>query len=211
MPSGGHSHSAADLRDGAGSGYVLKDDGTWSTVAAAGLASDAVTTAKILDLNVTTGKLAAAAVTSAKLDATTIQYAEVAVTNAQLKALRATPKTLVAAPGAAFVLEFVSAWLFLDYGTNVLTESADNLAIKYTDGSGQAVSETIESTGFIDATADAVMPVQPIATTAVILKTACANKALVLHNAGDGEIAGNAANDTVLRVKIAYRVHTHGW
>lgn len=199
--SGGHTHGAADLRHGTPTGQVLTDSGAWAFLTPANITPNSLTAATLVDATVTT----------TQLDPTTIQYAEVAVTNAQLKALRAAPKTLVAAPGAASVLEFVSAWLFLDYGTNALTESADNLVIKYTDGSGQAVSETIESTGFLDAEADAVMPVQPIATTAVFLKTACANKALVLHNAGDGEIAGNAANDTVLRVKIAYRVHPHGW
>lgn len=38
-------------------------------------------------------------------------YKEVTLTNAELKALRATPKELVAAQGAATVIEFVSAIL----------------------------------------------------------------------------------------------------
>jgi hypothetical protein len=33
----------------------------------------------------------------------------------------------------------------------------------------------------------------------------------MLHNDGTAEFGGNAANDTLLRVKIAYRVHTHGF
>lgn len=53
-------------------GQVLKTNAgasapEWGQVAAAGIASDAVETAKIKDLNVTTGKLAADAVTGAKL------------------------------------------------------------------------------------------------------------------------------------------------
>lgn len=32
-------------------------------------------------------------------------------------------------------------------------------------------------------------------------------EALVLHNTGDGEIAGNAANDNTLTVSVAYIVH----
>ena len=59
-------------------------------VTAAKLASDAVTTVKILDANVT----------SAKLAATTVQYATVAITAAQFNGMYATPKQLVAAPGA---------------------------------------------------------------------------------------------------------------
>src|SRR3954462_11707948 len=83
-----------------------------------------------------------------------INVATVTLTNAEIKALRATPKTLVAAPGAGKMLEFVSAQLKLVAGANVLTESTANLAVKYTDGSGAAVSQTIECTGFIDQAAN---------------------------------------------------------
>ena len=44
-----------------------------------------------------TTQIASNAVTSAKLDVAIVQYAEVAITNAELRAIRATPKTLVAA------------------------------------------------------------------------------------------------------------------
>ncbi len=139
-----------------------------------------------------------------------VRYAAVAVTNAEIKALRAAPKTLVAAPGAGKMLEFLSAELILDYGTNVLTETADNMAVRYTDGSGTLVSQAIEATGFIDATADTKTNALP-KIDAIAAKTACENKALVLHNTGDGEYGGNAGNDTVMRVKVAYRVHVTGW
>lgn len=144
---------------------------------------------------------------SAPIDATILQYASVTITNAQLKALRATPKTLVAAPGAGKVIEFVSLLLSLDYGTNVFTETADNMAVRYTDGSGVIVSQAIEATGFIDAAADTVtfgLPkIDPIVTAA-----GSANQALVLHNTGDGEWGGNAGADTIVYAKVAYRVHT---
>lgn len=147
---------------------------------------------------------------SAALEGTSIKYAAVALTNANIKALRATPITLVAAPGVGKVLEFVSVVLFLDYGTNVLTESDDNLAVKYVDGSGAAASETIEMTGFIDAAAD-TMTVGIAKNDVIVAKTGCTNCALVLHNTGSGEFGGNAGNDTLLRAKVAYRVHTTGW
>ena len=59
----------------------------WGTVSATGLASDAVTTAKILDANVTEAKLASGAVTAAKIgtDAvTTVKIQDNAVTQAKL-------------------------------------------------------------------------------------------------------------------------------
>jgi len=135
------------------------------------------------------------------------QYAEVSLTNAQMLALRATPISLVAAPGAGKLLEFISAQLFFDY-TGAYTETADNMAVKFTDGSGAAVSQTIEATGFVDATADTVT--NGLAKIdAIVAATSAANQALVLHNTGSGEYGGgNAAN--AVRVKVAYRVHSTG-
>jgi hypothetical protein len=138
-----------------------------------------------------------------------LKFADVLVANADIKALRATPKTLVPAPGAGKVLEFMSAVLQLKAGTNVLTEGTANLAVKYQNAAGVQVSQTIETTGFIDQAADTVtyglVKLDPITA-----RTGCENQPLVLHNLGAGEIAGNAANDALLRVKVAYRVHTLG-
>jgi hypothetical protein len=136
-----------------------------------------------------------------------INVATVTVTNAQLKALRAAPKTLVAAPGAGKVLEFISATIKNNGGANAITETADNMAVKFTDGSGAQVSQDIEATGFIDQTAatitNAIRKVDSI-----VAYASAANKALVLHNTGDGEYGGNAAADVTLTIDIAYRVHT---
>lgn len=137
--------------------------------------------------------------------------AEVSLTAAQIKAIRATPITLVQAQGAGTIVRLISAELLLDYGgSNVFTETADNLAIRYTDGSGVIVSTAIETTGFIDQTGDTATGAIAVLD-AIVAKAGCENRALVLHNTGDGEIAGNAANDNVLRVKVWYTVLTSGW
>ncbi len=141
------------------------------------------------------------------LDATVLRYATVTLTNSNIKNLRATPITLVAAPGAGKWVEFISGWLALDYGSNALTESSDNLAVKYVDGSGAAASQTIEATNFIDATADTHTNILPKIDT-IVASANLINKALVLHNTGDGEYGGNAANDTVAKAYVCYRVHT---
>jgi len=130
----------------------------------------------------------------------------VTVTNSQIKALAASPKTLVAAPGADKSLEFISAILMLNHGTEVLTESADNMAIRYHDGSGAIVSETIEATGFIDQAADTITNAIPKAD-AIVAAASAVNKALVLDNAGDGEYGGNATEDATLTVHVVYREH----
>lgn len=155
--------------------------------------------------SIATGDIANDAVTSAKLSADTIQYATVTLTNANIKALAATQITLVAAPGAGFALEFVSAMLKLNAGSEALTEAGDNLGIKYTNAAGVQVCTTIECTGFIDQTVDTYTNAVPKADN-IVAASACENKALVLDNLGS-EFAGNASNDATMDIGIAYRVH----
>lgn len=144
---------------------------------------------------------ASAGIVATQLVETTIRTATVALTNAEILALAASPKELVAAPGADKVIEFVGAIIVFDW-TADYTETADNMDIKYS--GGNPVSETIESTGFVDAGADAVINSVPVKD--VIM---AANTALVLDNIGDGEFGGgNAAN--TWSVRITYRVHTLG-
>jgi len=132
-----------------------------------------------------------------------LQYADVTITAAEVKAARATPVTLVAAPAAGSAHMFMGAMLKLNYGSEVFTETADNFAIKYTDGSGVAVSAAIENTGFIDQSADTITNAIPVAD-AIVVATGAEAQALVLHNTGDGEIAGNASDDSTVTVRTYY-------
>lgn len=149
------------------------------------------------DFTVTSGAVA--------LNEAIMNYATVSLTSAQVKALAATPIELVAAPGAGKAIKFMGAQLKLVYGgTNAFTEAADNLVINYTNGAGVAVSQTIETTGFIDQTASTYTNAEP-KIDAIVAATAAENQALVLWN-NNAEIAGNAANDNTLEVSIAYRI-----
>lgn len=139
-----------------------------------------------------------------------LEYVEIELTNAQIKAMRAAPVTILAAPGAGLVAELVEGSLLLDAGTNVLTESADNMALRYVDGSGVLVSEAIEATGFIDQAGDMLTNIRK-KLDGIATKAQCENKAIVLHNTGDGEYAGNAALDAKLRVKAVFRITVSGW
>lgn len=134
---------------------------------------------------------------------------KVSVTATEIKALVATPKTLVAAEGAGTVLELVSATLRLVSGSEALAEDAggSNLGIKYTDGSGTQVSEAIEMTGFITEAANATTFAKPAATAPIDTGDTALNAPLVLHNIGAGEITGNASDDAVLEVYISYKIH----
>lgn len=131
-----------------------------------------------------------------------IQVATVEVTAAQMLAARATPVSLVAAPGAGYVLEFLGATVIYDY-TAAFTESADNAVIRFTDGSGAIASTTLETTGLLDATSDQIRTLKPITTDI----TPVANSPLVFHNTGDGEWGGTGSPVTF---KVAYRVHATG-
>ena len=131
-----------------------------------------------------------------------VQYAEVAVSIAEMKLLNSAPKTLVAAPGAGKVLEFLGATFIYDYAA-VFTESTDDLVVRFTDASGAIASTTLDATGLLDQSADQLRTFKPITTDL----TPVANSPLVLHNSGNGEYGGTGSP---CRVKVAYRVHSTG-
>jgi len=163
-----------------------------------------VDTGKVLvDETVTaTGGISAGNAADSFLHTNTVE-----LSNVNIKNLRGTPITLVATAGANNMIEFVSAVLILDYGTNVLTETDDNLVIEYEDG--QDITGALECTGFIDAGADTVKFVIPAGIATMTAATAT-NKAIQLFNTGDGEFGGNAGADTTMTVKVTYRVHADG-
>jgi len=133
--------------------------------------------------------------------------ASVTMTSAEVKALATTPIQLVAAPAAGSAIIFEGASLKLTYGgTNVFTESGDNLGIKYTDASGVQVSDTIEATGFIDQAASTYTSAVPVKD-AIVAATGAEAQALVLDNLGSN-FAGNAGDDNTLTVSVLYRIVT---
>jgi hypothetical protein len=138
---------------------------------------------------------------------TVLHQVSVPITAAEVKGLRAAPMTIISAAGLDTIVEFVSAVFVMDYGSEVFTETADNLVIEYEDG--RDISEAIETTGFLDQNADQVAIINA-ADVPTMTAAAAVNKAVQLFNTGDGEIGGNASEDTVLTLKITYKVHTAG-
>lgn len=139
-----------------------------------------------------------------QLPDSSVQYAEVTVSSAEILALNATPKTLVAAPGAGKVLEFISATAILDYNSAAYAGvgATEDLVIRFTGTSGAIVSTTLETTGFIDQTSDQIRTHKAITTDLVPV----ANSPLVLHLLNGEVTTGNSP----IRYKVAYRIHTTG-
>lgn len=143
-------------------------------------------------------------VTASNLNTHTVS---VVLTAAQVKALRATPVTLVAAGGAHVINQMVDAVFALNYGSEIFSETADNLVIEYADG--RDITAAIETTGFIDQNVDQVAMITA-ADIPTMTAAAAENKAIRLFNTGDGEIGGNASNDSTLTVFITYRAIASG-
>lgn len=141
----------------------------------------------------------------APIYAAPLKTATVTVSSAELLALNATPKTLIAAPGSGKALILVAAEFWLDYESAAYAgiASGEDLTLRYTDGSG-ALLATVETTGFLDATADAFRYVAPT-TTAAYAPVAAAP--LVLH-LSTGEIA---TGDSPLKLRLLYRELTLTW
>ena len=182
---------AADAVDGT----KLDDDAVDSEHIAAGaidaehFAAASVETAAIKDANVT----------SAKLEAPLTRYADVALTSAEVKALKATPIELVAAPGADLAIVPEAIAIVVEYGgTNAFTETDDDLSIGY---SGGAEIKEIESTGLIDQTNDEWRYITFEHAETFIPEE---NTAVVITNLDD-EIAGNAGADNEIHVRLYYR------
>ena len=127
----------------------------------------------------------------------TIYVEEVALTAANLIAMYTTPVQLVAAPGAGKFLEVVSASVVFDYGTTQFTGGG---AVVIEEETSQTALTGTVAAAVIQAAADSITKVIPVAATLV------ANKGIFISNA----TAVFAAGDGVARVKIAYRTHDTG-
>jgi len=133
------------------------------------------------------------------------------INSLEIQALAASPFELVAAGGANTLIEFVSATLIMEYGSEVLAEPSapDDLAIEYNDGTGTQIV-TWDTTGFITNNADAMEIVNSASVgggASAIPAATNVNKNIALVNTG-GEYTGNATADTTIKVFVTYRLHT---
>lgn len=134
-------------------------------------------------------------------------HVDTIVTSAQVRALNATPITVVAAPGAGLAVVPRLVQMYKPAGTAYADVLAgDDLVLKYTDGSGEQCSGVIEATGFMDQTTAEMRVVgMPGATgTTAGSFEPVANAAVVLHML-TGEIT---TGDSDLIVRVFYDIVT---
>lgn len=132
------------------------------------------------------------------LDESGIHVADTQLTNAQVVLFRATPITLVGAPGAGKAIVVHKFSLVCDDAGGAWTESTDNLVIQYADGVD--ITAAIEATTLVGGAVTFIT--QGVLDTVVVPDV---NAAVQIFNTGDGEWGGgNAAN--TMSVRIWYSV-----
>lgn len=133
-----------------------------------------------------------------------LKLKEVSLTKANILAMNATPVSVVAAPGAGFVLEFLGAVLIYDFATAGYGGGGD-VTIRY-GGGGTTLSTTVTAANSFGAAADRIANIKMLDTAGGVLLTA--NTALVITNA-TGAFT-DAPSNGVGRLKIHYAIHKTG-
>lgn len=137
------------------------------------------------------------------------------MTNAQAKAFRATPVTIVAAPGAGKVIVPVSCLISLIYGgTNAFVQggAGDNFSLKLKD-SGGAILMSGGIGAFTQNTTSAfslMVPGLAAGSSSNITKANGDNQPLVVHNQAAAELTGNAGADNTFLLTLTYLIQPSG-
>jgi hypothetical protein len=134
--------------------------------------------------------------------------ARVTVTATELRNLAASPKTVIAAPGTDYYIALHKCVMAYRGGANVFDSvgAGEDLALRYTDGSGTIISTTVDTTSDINfgAVTDDNIIMEPVGQV-----KPTANAAVVLDNVGAGELAAadNDANgDGIVYLDVLYSV-----
>lgn len=131
------------------------------------------------------------------------KYVDKLITTAQVLALYATPIEVAAAPGAGIYREFLGAQILIDYNSAAYAgiASGEDIVFKYTNAAGVNVSQTVESTGFLDQTSDSLALVGPSGTNLTSVIASVANAAIVVHILSGEVTTGNSP----LKIRVFYR------
>jgi hypothetical protein len=133
-------------------------------------------------------------VLAANLDPTLTKYVKVPVSSAELLAINATPKTIVAAPGAGYTTIIHRALLVLNYNSAAYANNGI-LGLYETDAAGTLLTGTLTLASFLAQTADTQKELHPTAASATTGLTRLDNKAVVLTQATGESISGDSPVD----------------
>lgn len=128
------------------------------------------------------------------LAVTQVKYTKVAVSSAELLAINATPKTIVAAPGAGYTTIVHRALLVLNYNSAAYVNNGI-LGLYETNAAGALLTGTLTLASFLGQTADTQKELHPTAASATTGLTRLDNKAVVLTQATGESITGNSPID----------------
>ena len=136
--------------------------------------------------------------------AATLVNGRVTLTNAQVLDLGDTAVTVAAAPGAGYVIDVLDGMLIFNYTAAYTVGSTADAKLWYTNRTGIAASNLIEFTGFLDASADAIIAfsgtpddTRPSANTAIVIQ------------APSAEVTGGNASNQVF-VDVTYVIRRTG-
>jgi hypothetical protein len=189
--------AALDLK---GDGKILIGNGTTATSVAV--------TGDITVSNAGLTAIGAGKVLASMLNEKTIQYSEVAVTSVNITDTaaghlgHANGVVLVADPGATKFVELLSAVLIYDFGG---AGYADGGNVTINVNGGAPITGLVSAANSLGASADKIVVFNPLSVAAF---EGTANKGLNLVSSA-AFTNGGAATGTI-RIKTAYRVHTHG-
>jgi hypothetical protein len=129
----------------------------------------------------------------------------ITLTNAQIKALNATPITVINAPGSNKVLYVTSCMAKLNYGgTSAFTAAASQtITLQYSGGTN--IISAVCSNAFITSTASQIMGTINGGQDQIAYST-ITNSSITVKNPVATEITGNAANDNTITLLINYQI-----
>lgn len=122
------------------------------------------------------------------------------ITTAQVKALNATPISVLAAVGTGVYVEFLGAYVFLDYNSAAYADDAGEDLVFQNLSAGTVVSQTADGAEF-DGTADALVFVGPNNDDASETNTLVANGGFEVTIQTGEWITGNSP----LKIRLFYR------
>lgn len=150
--------------------------------------------------------LGASKVLTSMLSPLTIQYVKVTANAAAASALNTTPLTVVAAPGAGFIVLVHRAVGVLNFSGGAITANGI-VGLYETNSAGQVLTNTLTLASFLGAGAD-VIKTLGIIDSATTGTTRLDNKAIVLSQATGDSTVGSSTS--TLDVHCWYSIIPHG-